>query len=447
MNNQVRILKGGEKVNVMMLQALQSIPSTPKYDSLSSNSKVGNFHNFLSNTYAKTDGLSMDKEIGLTLTEKLINEKVPEELLQFLQETDLHDSLINQVQLMLADRVEENNSLVQIQDSVAELNVEQLAYEILADHDYLHAYVDKLVSLTNLSWTEDIVEVAGNMKSLTSQQIQLTALELLQKVSNKGDIQTIAPKIALLLEEWNQQLNNQQIKSPPTQHTQSFMSQVNTVNEMELEGVWSKLLQMSDQHLQQRNVPKITSTDVSQWLNKIIDLDKPFTYTSINQSVPISKLEQFYIHLSTNSVNQTQEHQLIDKFKQIIQSNKLQNFWNGNSGLSIKLSPQQLGDMTIRMAQVNGEMTVKILVSSMAAKEMLDSNLHQLRNIFSPHQVIIEKQDVSMSANNLQESKDSTDEQLKEQMNGSNQQTDEDEKDTGTYDFEEFMAELLNEQI
>ncbi len=435
-------------MNVMMLQAMQSMSSTPKSDSSLINKKVENFHNLLANTDTKSNGLSMDKENGFTLTEKLVNEEVPEELLQFLQETDLYDSLMNQVQLMLSESVEENKSLVQIQESVAALNIEQLAYKIIADHDYFHAYVDKLVSPINPSWTEDIVEVAGNMKSLMPQQIQLTAIELLQNISNKGDIHTVAPKIALLLEQWNQQLNNQQIKLPAIQHTQSFMSnQVNTVNELELEGIWSKLLQVSDQHLQQRNGPKITSTDVSLWLNKIIDFDKPLTYTSMNQSVPISKLEQFYIHLSTNSVNQDQEHQLIDKFKQIIQSNKLQNFWNGSGGLSIKLSPQQLGDMTIRMAQVNGEMTVKILVSSMAAKEMLDSNLHQLRNIFSPHQVMIEKQDVLMNTNSLQESKDSTEEQLKEQTNGSNQQTDEDEKDTGTHDFEEFMAELLNEQI
>ncbi|MFS0751843.1 flagellar hook-length control protein FliK [Oceanobacillus sp. 1P07AA] len=435
-------------MNVMMLQALQYMPSSPKSHSSLSNTKTENFHDLLANTFSESNGLSMDKDIGLILTEKLVNEKVPEELLQFLQETGLYDSLMKQVQMVLSSSVEDNDTLVHIEESIAELNVEQLAYQILADHDYFRAYVDKLVSSNNPSLTKDVAQETGKINLLTPKQIQLTAMELLQNVSNKGDVHVIAPKIASLLEQWYQQLNNQQMKLQSTQHTQSLMfTQINAANELELDGIWSKLLQISDQYNQQKNVPKITSTDVSQWLSKLIDLDKPVTYTSMNQSVPISKLEQFYIHLNSNSVNQTQEQQMIDKFKQIIQSNKLQNFWNGSSGLSIKLSPDQLGDMTIRMAQINGEMTVKILVSSMAAKEMLDSNLHQLRNIFSPHQVIIEKQDVSMSATNLQESKDSTDDQLKEQMNGSNQQTDEDEKDAGTYDFEEFMAELLNEQI
>ncbi|BAC13517.1 hypothetical conserved protein [Oceanobacillus iheyensis HTE831] len=425
-------------MNIMMLQPLQSIPNTPKSHSSLSNMKVENFQDLLANSEAKGNELSMDKDLTLILSEKLVNEKVPEELLQFLQETNLYDSLLEQVQLVLSDSFKENNSLIQMEKSVAELNVEQLAYQILADHNYLHTYVNQLVETTNSGWTEGLPQVSASMKS---QQIQQSAMELLQNVSTKGDIHKVAPKIASLLEHYYQQM-----KSQPTQQGQSSLSnQVNSFNEAELDEIWSKLLQISNQ---QGNTSRIASADVSQWLNKIIDLDKPFTYTSMNQSVPISKLEQFYIHLSSNTVSQTQEQQLMDKFKQVIQSNKLQNFWNGSSGLSIKLSPEQLGDMTIRMAKVNGEMTVRILVSSMAAKEMLDSNLHQLRNIFSPHQVIVEKQDVSMTLNNnLQESKDSADEQFQEQMNGSNQQTDDDEKDTGSYDFEEFMTELLNEKI
>src|SRR5690625_7091782 len=49
--------------------------------------------------------------------------------------------------------------------------------------------------------------------------------------------------------------------------------------------------------------------------------------------------------------------------------------------------------MMVRLEEVNGEMTAKIIVTTEAAKKALQSNIHQLKNMFSPHQVVIERQD------------------------------------------------------
>jgi flagellar hook-length control protein FliK len=107
------------------------------------------------------------------------------------------------------------------------------------------------------------------------------------------------------------------------------------------------------------------------------------------------------------------------------------------------LRPDNLGEMMVRFTQINGEMTVKILVTSQAAKEMLESNIHQLKNMFSPHQVAIEKQEAIIQSASAQKEQDS--EQLKDQAeqqsesNQSNQQ----ESQSNENSFERQFEELL----
>ncbi|MFD2925526.1 flagellar hook-length control protein FliK [Halobacillus naozhouensis] len=140
----------------------------------------------------------------------------------------------------------------------------------------------------------------------------------------------------------------------------------------------------------------VTSKDVARWLTPL--LHKQQTAESVQGqgfTQMMSKVEQYVIHVNPNQSSQGMQKQLLNQFEQLMQSNRV--FLNnaGNMEMNIRLKPQQLGDMTVRLLQLNGEMTVKILVSTVAAKEMLDGNIQQLRHMFSPQQVVIEKHDPS----------------------------------------------------
>src|SRR5699024_11536505 len=87
------------------------------------------------------------------------------------------------------------------------------------------------------------------------------------------------------------------------------------------------------------------------------------------------------------------EQQLMNQFRQVMQTNQFPTLNYGVNQLSIALRPENLGDIFVRFIETNGEMTVKILVTSQVTKQAMEANLHQLKNMFSPHQVIIEKQD------------------------------------------------------
>ncbi|MFC0524141.1 flagellar hook-length control protein FliK [Pontibacillus salicampi] len=111
-----------------------------------------------------------------------------------------------------------------------------------------------------------------------------------------------------------------------------------------------------------------------------------------SDAMPMSRQEQLFIKLNSSQATPSNQQSLIEQFQKIISQSRF-SISNAGSQLSIKLNPGNLGDMMVRMTQQNGEMMVKILVTSQAAKEMLESNMQQLRHMFSPSQVQIERQE------------------------------------------------------
>src|SRR5699024_4075522 len=93
--------------------------------------------------------------------------------------------------------------------------------------------------------------------------------------------------------------------------------------------------------------------------------------------------------------------------------------------------------------EMNGEMTVKITVSSQATKKMLEANIHQLKNMFSPHQVVIEKQEIDFDEIVKEDAL------AKEQNNDEEQQPSEDEEKQQDHQSEakEDFQKILDEKV
>lgn len=98
----------------------------------------------------------------------------------------------------------------------------------------------------------------------------------------------------------------------------------------------------------------------------------------------------------TSSSKQSMDSQFIDKFQQLLKETNVTTFKGGQSNLVIKLKPDHLGDLTIRLSQVNGELTAKIITTTLAAKELLESNLSQLRQVLGQPSVNIEKLELQL---------------------------------------------------
>ncbi len=164
-------------------------------------------------------------------------------------------------------------------------------------------------------------------------------------------------------------------------------------------------------------------------------------------TMPMSKQEQYVIKMNTNQQEANTQRQLIDQFQKVMNRSRFLTNQNGQQ-LSIKLKPGNLGEMMVRMTQQNGEMMVKIMVTSQATKEMLEGNLQQLRHMFSPNQVVVEKQDLNVnSQQNMQFQKEQdeySEEQRDPQSTKEDNEHEQHDEESESLDFHEL---LMNEKV
>ncbi|GGC90350.1 hypothetical protein GCM10007216_21410 [Thalassobacillus devorans] len=143
---------------------------------------------------------------------------------------------------------------------------------------------------------------------------------------------------------------------------------------------------------------QVTTKDMSKWLKQAINKYNMNELSGAHQGPispgPLSKVEQLMIRLDQSQSSDGMQKQLMHAFERAIKSSNLQQLKSGAMEMQLKLKPGNLGDVVVKMTQLNGEMAVKILVTSQSAKEMLEGNIQQLRHMFSPQQVVIEKSDM-----------------------------------------------------
>ena len=115
----------------------------------------------------------------------------------------------------------------------------------------------------------------------------------------------------------------------------------------------------------------------------------------------------------------------------------------GTNRISIKLYPEHLGQLRIELLQTNGLLTARILASNVLGKEMLESQLHQLRQAFLQQNIQVERIDISqmLTETPQHEREQAFNQQFKnEQENLNDQENQQDEEEPMS--FSEYMIEL-----
>ncbi|WP_232217851.1 flagellar hook-length control protein FliK [Virgibacillus sp. SK37] len=266
-------------------------------------------------------------------------------------------------------------------------------------------------------------------------------------VTNQKQMKETAPDLLQILKEWTALSKKTGTNQQNVTQVQSMIVKESPIFE-ELVQNFVKRNQLVTKH-QYNSAAEVTTNDVAKWMKRAIEnhglAEKTNVHTITPTSMPMSKVEQFIIHLNQAQNSQSNGQQLMEQFQRLIKSSKFMSTPNGTNQMNITLRPGNMGEMVVKLTQINGEMTVKILVSSQAAKEMLDSNMHQLRHMFSPQQVVVEKQEINLQhAQTLQ--KDTTDQHSDNQQNS--QQSQQDGENNHEDDFAmTFEEALLNEKV
>lgn len=115
---------------------------------------------------------------------------------------------------------------------------------------------------------------------------------------------------------------------------------------------------------------------------------------------------------------------------------------DGTNRLLIKLYPEHLGQIRIELLQVNGIMTARILASTALGKDMLESQLHQLRSAFLQQNLQVERIDVSQTLQDT--TKNDRDQAFNQHFRKEGQETEEqhEQNDEEEMTFQEYMIDL-----
>ncbi|MBR7552891.1 flagellar hook-length control protein FliK [Allobacillus sp. GCM10007491] len=242
-----------------------------------------------------------------------------------------------------------------------------------------------------------------------------------------------------LVQQRNQQLQSTEQSNQQTRVTSNVWQQLisgEQVNQTQTTTDFAKeLMRLSSN----------TDSDkpVMNWAHAITGkLSKPAAHMPLD---PVEQLGNLMRNVNSNSAQlvkqslplQGNSQQMMNQIEQMILSTRFAKP-GGTTQLTVQLNPMELGEMILRFVKQDGEMTVKITVMSQMAKEMVDKNLHQLRHLFSPHQVVVERQiDVPNETNlaNFKEKQEEQEEQSSKQQENARQLDEED----GDVTFQDYL--------
>lgn len=145
----------------------------------------------------------------------------------------------------------------------------------------------------------------------------------------------------------------------------------------------------------------------------------------------------------TVQTGQTQENRSETLMKEMQLLFKRANFGQagGSNRMLIKLYPEHLGQIRIELHETNGIISARILASTALAKEMLDSQMHQLRHAFNQQNVQVDRIDITQSVQEpTKEREQAFNEQYKREQQGEDSKN-EQSTETET-SFEEYLIEL-----
>jgi flagellar hook-length control protein FliK len=292
--------------------------------------------------------------------------------------------------------------LNQIQQIVGSLKLENQQVQKL-DRDLLD---EKLLSLLN-SLPEDMQsKIEDALKDGT------TFGELLQNTKqNLDEINLFA--LAIALSTQNNPTNNiekQVIRKPGTGTIIPLFTNVLIANENQMpeQGkLMSSISELLQQHLaksktmsnQPTNATKVSATvkPIGGINLNVNQLTTESTSKLVNDQnlgnlqFSISQQAQYKLHVTPEKVA---ENRIVQEFQSIIQSGKFIAMKNGESQFQIKLFPEHLGKLDITIIAKHGELIAKIIASTQSSKDLIESQLHQLKNAFNGQNIQLEKIEV-----------------------------------------------------
>ncbi|MEO4053520.1 flagellar hook-length control protein FliK [Solibacillus sp. CAU 1738] len=385
------------------------------------------------NTQTTQTSNAKNEKFGAVFSEVIASKNKP------VQQQDTQTSNAESVEAVLsADSLEELLDVLQIPHDEAVffveingnavavdemMNTEDLAAALGMDVEDLMAIVEEL--LGEELQTDDVWAMIEQAPNLLAQV--MAALQGEHQVPPQ-DAEKIVEflKLAQLVGSKTDSMYNQEMQLPQLKESfQQIMTQV--------------------QQLLQQEAPKtpVIQQVVQQIVQQTVKQEVDTTQINATQHQQLTTPTKT-VTLTLPAERPAQSEALLKEIQNLINRSQMSNT-QGTMKLMLKLYPENLGSIRIEIMQRDGVLTARLLATTTAGKELLDSNLHQLKTAFVAQNIQMERIDVAQS---LQDAERNMRDQsffnnfFKQQSN-EEQETDDDEKD----DDEKSFSDFLNEEV
>lgn len=197
----------------------------------------------------------------------------------------------------------------------------------------------------------------------------------------------------------DEQMTQQRIDLKSTQTLTKF-DQINAINLIDQEHqhhLFEKVF--PNQKTAGLNIQTAPTRDVLNRIGEIVsetnrsDKQNKATFGQLfNGQRTTLPIEQLQTQLGARlTEEQALSQTLMAKFESAINESQFLQKITGEKQLILQLSPRSLDKITIEITKVDGEMFVKLSARSEATKQALEANSKELRQLFSPHNILIEK--------------------------------------------------------
>ncbi|PID25573.1 flagellar hook-length control protein FliK [Sporosarcina sp. P7] len=376
----------------------------------------------------------LEKESKLLQTQ-LVNEATVKKMLSGIVE----EEQLQNIPVLLNEDVEMKlTNIVNLQKFPS---LQQLAHQISEEPDKLIETITNVLEdagmtkeqFDQLAATGDIWFVLDVLQQLPTEKIK----EAMGQLPPKSAVELIALLKAVELAAAKMDLFTKQVDLVKT--IQPIFSQIASQLEQ-------KIIQPEVKHSVQipptmQNFIRISTEQMSADTEQQNHQSKPSETVAPLSAVATTETRPVYQMNATEKVPESRSEALMREFQAILNR---ANFGqtNGMNRISVKLYPEHLGQIRIELLEINGVMTARILASTAMAREMLDSQMHQLRQAFNQQNLQVDRIDLSQtlqdpSKSDREQAFNKQNHQQKEQATEQNENPDEQEQT-----FQEFMIEL-----
>ncbi|MEE1132471.1 MAG: flagellar hook-length control protein FliK [Caryophanon sp.] len=375
----------------------------------------------------------------------------------------------------VVERVEEVVSATTIEEvsEVIDLPIDENTLLVPIGPDGELVPIDELMNLEDIAalLNIDVAELEKMLASLLEEEVQLDSVwDLLTLVEEQGPelitkltaaLQGETKLVPKEVEKIVQFLKVVETLAPKTDVTPKQQQQLTTLQDA-MKQLHVEVEQLVDDAPKQEAPKPLPFQQVALFQQKIVDMtiqqqvkapQQAAVTTETEQPINVTTQQQApkvqTVTITLPPTNQSAQSEALAKEMQaIIQRQQIAN-QQGTIKLAIKLYPENLGTVRLELMHKDGMLTARLMASTAVGKEMLESQLQQLKQGLAAQNIQLERIEITQSLQDATRNMNSSDQHLFNNFfkNEDEQEDVDDEQVEEQPSFEDFLEQVKEGEL